>query len=740
MRDFISINILIIIIFFSGCEDAETFVQDVTVSPTSASIEVGDSLQFTANITDENGDNVDADIVWSLSNNNGENTVATISNTGLLIGLSTGNVNVVATAEGKSGTATITIGLGSITLSPSSPTLSIGDTLTFSALYISSTGDTVSNASYNWSSSDSMVFSVSDNGTVTALSTGSGTVTATHSSGAMGQTTINIGVGTIELNPTSATITVGDSLIINATYTNAAGSLVSDPEFSWSSSDTSVLTIDQTGKLFGISSGNASVTATYATGASALAQISVDPGTLLLSVMSAQMTVGDTLSISTVYISIDGDTTQNPEVTWFSSDPSVLTLDTDLQLITAQSEGSTTIKATYITGAADSMIVTIEDIGSFNIAVVDKESTGDASQSQPELIRFISDSEGVIVNSKTNSLDFITITTVDLSMSGESVLITDDPDVEASSIDVSVDESIIAVVVSKGSCEPGELYLVDVSSREKFGPYELGYNPDAVDIAVDNEFVVVVNEYDYEDGTAGCTEPFYPGVTIYDISQGLNNATLIKQMKITHLGDNGNLAEPEGVKIAPDGETVYMTLQESNQIGWFSILSPPDTLQNYTSFTNPEHEPDGIWVSNDGSIVCTAGEYDGTIGILIIGSDGAPGAQYYANLADDLPSNWDWTDERKGIEPEEVVIVEEGSKMFAMVSLQDPGAVVVYNITDPTNPIYDSGAIVELIDYTTEVDGSSQGEPEGLAYKNGYVLVSNTEDPSVCLLKASWAE
>ena len=35
-------------------------------------------------------------------------------------------------------------------------------------------------------------------------------------------------------------------------------------------------------------------------------------------------------------------------------------------------------------------------------------------------------------------------------------------------------------------------------------------------------------------------------------------------MKITHTGANGGLAEPEGVKIAPDGDTVYMTLQESN--------------------------------------------------------------------------------------------------------------------------------------------------------------------------------
>ena len=375
----------------------------------------------------------------------------------------------------------------------------------------------------------------------------------------------------------------------------------------------------------------------------------------------------------------------------------------------------------------------------FNISRVDVKSTGDASQSSPELIRFINSSEGVIVNSSQNTIDFFNISSTELTITGESINITDSDDAESSSIDVSVDESIIAVVVTFGSCKRGELYLVDASTRQKYGPYELGYNPDAVDIAVDNEFVVVVNEYDYEDGTAGCTVPYYPGVTIWDISQGLDNGTLVKHMKITHTGENGNLAEPEGVKIAPNGETVYMTLQESNQMGWFSILSPPDTLQNYVSFTSEIHEPDGIWVNSTGTVVCTGGEYDGKLGVTLLNNDGTPGAQYYANLADDLPSTWTWSDERKGIEPEEVVIAEHDGKSYLLATLQDPAAVVVYDITDPTKPTWYSGAITQIVDYSTG-DGESTGESEGLAYKDGYVLVSNTADPSVCLLKASWAD
>ena len=305
---------------------------------------------------------------------------------------------------------------------------------------------------------------------------------------------------------------------------------------------------------------------------------------------------------------------------------------------------------------------------------------------------------------------------------------------------MSVDESILAVVVSKGACTRGELYLVNTATLQKSGPYELGYNPDAVDIAVDNEYVVVVNEFDYEDGVdGGCDYLGFPGVSVYDIKSGIDKGTLIKEMKISHTGSNGNLPEPEGVKIAPDGNTVYMTLQESNEIGWFSLSNPPDVLQDKVAFTNPEHEPDGIWVNSAGTVVCTGGEYDGKIGVILLNSDGTPGEQYYANLADDLPSTWSWTDERKGIEPEEVVIAEHDGKSYVLATLQDPAAVVVYDITDPTNPTWESGAITQLVDYSTG-DGESTGESEGLAYKEGYVLVSNTADPSVCLLKASWAD
>ena len=378
----------------------------------------------------------------------------------------------------------------------------------------------------------------------------------------------------------------------------------------------------------------------------------------------------------------------------------------------------------------------------FDITKIDVKSTGDSEVSQPELVRFVSSTEGVIVNSKTNSLDFFGISGTALTMGTASVTLTDDPDGEASSIDVSVDNSIVAGVVTRGACTRGELYLVEAATKTKYGPYQLGFNPDAVDISVDNQYVVVVNEYDYGDGVdGGCDSIAGPGVTIYDISNGLGNATLVKDMVINHRGSNGDLAEPEGVKIAPDGRTVFMTLQESNEIGWFDILNPPDTLIYRMEFTSANHKPDGIWVNDEQTYVATAGEIDGQLCVTMLdGPNGAPSTQTYANLASDLPSNWAWEDITKGIEPEEILIVDKDDQSFMISTLQDAGAVVVYNITDPLNPVYDSGAITELDDYTQEEGGMSSGEPEGLHYKNGFVLVANTGDPSVALFKASWVD
>ena len=82
----------------------------------------------------------------------------------------------------------------------------------------------------------------------------------------------------------------------------------------------------------------------------------------------------------------------------------------------------------------------------------------------------------------------------------------------------------------------------------------------------------------------------------------------------------------------------------------------------------------------------------------MLNTDGTQGEQYYADLKLNLLSTWSFSDERKSIEPEEVVIAEYDGKEFLLATLQDPVAVVVYDITDPTTPIWDH--ILFLVRYS----------------------------------------
>ena len=94
-------------------------------------------------------------------------------------------------------------------------------------------------------------------------------------------------------------------------------------------------------------------------------------------------------------------------------------------------------------------------------------------------------------------------------------------------------------------------------------------------------------------------------------------------------------------------------------------------------------------------LVCTAGEYDGTIGVHTLDASGKPSTQLFIRLADDLLV-LDWDDKRKVSNRRKKVIAEAGGKSFVLTTLQDAGAVVVYDITDP-NPKYDSGLLLNLM-------------------------------------------
>jgi hypothetical protein len=151
----------------------------------------------------------------------------------------------------------------SITLSQSSATMTIGETLNLTATV---TPDDATDKSITWSSSNTSVASVDADGKVTAKAEGTATITATANDGsgvkASCEVTVEkkvILVNQITLSQTTATLTEGETLTLIAKVTPDDAT---DKSITWSSSNTNVASVDADGKVTAKAEGTATITAT----------------------------------------------------------------------------------------------------------------------------------------------------------------------------------------------------------------------------------------------------------------------------------------------------------------------------------------------------------------------------------------------------------------------------------------------------------------------------------------------
>lgn len=156
-------------------------VAGVTVSPATATINAGESVQLTASVTPSNATN--KNVTWSSSNS----SIASVSSAGLVTAMSAGSATVTATTVDGNKTATcsvtvtnINIPVSGITVSPTTASVQVGGTAQLTAT-IQPTNATNKNVS--WSSANTAIATVSSTGLVTGITAGSTTVTVTSVSG-----------------------------------------------------------------------------------------------------------------------------------------------------------------------------------------------------------------------------------------------------------------------------------------------------------------------------------------------------------------------------------------------------------------------------------------------------------------------------------------------------------------------------------------------------------------------------
>jgi uncharacterized protein YjdB len=238
-------------------------VATVVVTPSTVELSVRESTLLRAEILDPKGNPLsNRPVSWSSS----DPDVAPVDGDGIVVGLTPGIATLVATVEGRSGSAQVSVvprSVVDVRLIPSSLSLVPGQSgrLTLSALNAEGQAIPVSGAV--WSSSDPTVASISESGEVTPLAPGSTTITA-QVGGTSASSVVTVSarvVYSISVAPGSVELAPRGVARLSATLRNANGDPVTGPPVEWRSSNSRVATVSSAGLVTGRAVGEATIVA-----------------------------------------------------------------------------------------------------------------------------------------------------------------------------------------------------------------------------------------------------------------------------------------------------------------------------------------------------------------------------------------------------------------------------------------------------------------------------------------------
>ncbi len=327
----------------------------VVVTPAQVLVQEGNTSQLVVQVLDAQGHVIpNSPVTYSSS----DNAVATVSSNGLVTGVAPGNATISATSGGQTGTAQVTvtpIPVGSVVVTPSSTTISIGTSIALTAEALSASGQPLTGRTVVWSSSLSNIASASASGVVTGLSAGT-TVVFASIDGVLGWadvTVVPVPVASVTISPAAPSVAVGQTVLLSAVLQDASGNPLTGRVVSWTSNATSVATVTSSGLVTGVTTGTAVITAT-SEGQVGTATVTVTPGvrTVTVSPDTATIAPSGTVQLTAVVRDPSGAVI-NPSVSWTSSNNAVAQVNSSGK-VTGLLPGSAVItaKAGSATGTA----------------------------------------------------------------------------------------------------------------------------------------------------------------------------------------------------------------------------------------------------------------------------------------------------------------------------------------------------------------------------------------------------
>jgi uncharacterized protein YjdB len=282
--------------------------------------------------------------------------VATVSETGVVTPVGVGSAVITVDVGGITDTITINIiaEISSIDVVDTELDLVTDETTTLDITVLDAEGDPVVDPSLTFTSSNTSIVSVDDEGVLTAEGAGTATITV---AGGGESDTIEITVfaassGGLSVGGTTFTAVDEEDIAIGGLVEvrDAGGVIIPDAELAFTSTDAGVVTVDASGLLSPQAPGTALVTVTSpdATGSATFRVTVVESGSLdtfEIDPATGTIAVAATTDLD-VLAELDGDPIDDLLVVFSSSDETVATVDPLTGVVTGVAAGTATITAT----------------------------------------------------------------------------------------------------------------------------------------------------------------------------------------------------------------------------------------------------------------------------------------------------------------------------------------------------------------------------------------------------------
>ncbi len=292
---------------------------------------------------------------------------------------------------------------------------------------------------------------------------------------------------------------------------------------------------------------------------------------------------------------------------------------------------------------------------------------------------------------------------------------------EPTSVAVRPDGRLAVVAIKKGNGVRGLLLALDLTQGREGTlpgpPVEVGYGPDKVCFTPDGQLALVADEG--EPGKDSDPPGSVSFVRVSGDGQLKPDARLVLDGSahpgLARFGPAD--VEPEYIAVSPDGSRAYVTLQENNAVAVLDISArkvadvwhlgeaehpfcvDPAAPEPVFRPARGRREPDGIAVTPDGRYIVTANEGDtdtkdgvfsGTRDIAVWGTEDGRLAGCTEDQFERMAAAAGLLEAgralERGIEPEDVCLMEPDGRLLAFVGLERAASVAVVDLSDPRSP------------------------------------------------------